>query len=194
MHENPCSYYQILGDYRCNIDAFSIVSIRRQDIESIRIWRNEQMDILRQNEPISKKQQIKYFNEVVIPSFKSISPNIVLFSYLVGNECIGYGGLVHIDWGNRDAEISFLLKTEFSKNIKLHQYYFDVFLKLLENTAFNKLNLRKIHTEAYDIRPWHIEIIEKNGFKFLNRIKNTTTVNGVKIDSLVHVKTKEMAG
>jgi hypothetical protein len=33
----------------------------------------------------------------------------LLFSFLKNGECIGYGGLVHINWIDQNAEISFMI-------------------------------------------------------------------------------------
>ncbi len=42
-----------LGDYK-------IIPLREEDIQLIRTWRNEQIDLLRQQKILSEKDQIKY--------------------------------------------------------------------------------------------------------------------------------------
>ena len=79
--------------------------------------------------------------------------------------CIGYGGLVHIDWNSKSTEISFLNITSRSKLKIIYQKDFSVFLKLIFNVVFNDLKFNKITTETYDVRPWTIAILEKSGFK-----------------------------
>ena len=44
---------------------------------------------------------------MVKKQFKEKQPNQLLFSFIENNLLIGYGGLVHIDWTNKNAEISF---------------------------------------------------------------------------------------
>ena len=55
--------------------TFSIVPIRSQDRYSIMQWRNEQMYHLRQNAPLTKEIQDKYFYNVVEKLFDQINPS-----------------------------------------------------------------------------------------------------------------------
>src|SRR5690554_1619401 len=99
---------------KCTFSAgnYSIVPIRYEDRYEIMKWRNEQIYHLRQKEPLTKEQQDRYFSETVGSLFTQVKPNQILFSYLKGDECVGYGGLVHINWTDRNAEISFIMQTE----------------------------------------------------------------------------------
>ena len=74
-------------------------------------WRNEQMYHLRQSKPLTEADQDRYFDEVVSQLFDQEQPEQILFSFLEGEKCIGYGGLVHINWGDRNAEVSFIMDT-----------------------------------------------------------------------------------
>ena len=56
---------------------------------------------LRQEVKLTKKMQELYFDEVITPSFDNKYLNQILFSVLENQKCIGYGGLVHIDWKNQ---------------------------------------------------------------------------------------------
>ena len=54
----------------------------------------------------------------------------VLFNYLHNGKCIGYGGLVHINWIDKNAEVSFIMDTELEENYfeflqayQLEKYY-----------------------------------------------------------------------
>ena len=96
-------------------DSVSIVPIREEDKYLIMQWRNEQMFHLRQNRLITREEQDNYFSDVITKSFYTANPQQILFSYIKDNECIGYGGLVHINWLDRNAEISFIMKTELEK-------------------------------------------------------------------------------
>ena len=88
---------------------YSIVPIRYKDRFKIMQWRNEQLFHLRQVKPLTEKDQENYFRNVVAKLFEQEKPNQLLFSYLKNNECIGYGGLVHINWFDKNAEISFII-------------------------------------------------------------------------------------
>src|SRR5207342_3568736 len=90
---------------------FSLVPLRSEDKFDIMKWRNEQIYHLRQQKPLNEFEQEKYFRTVVASLFEQEQPAQVLFSYLENDECIGYGGLVHINWKDRYAEISFIINT-----------------------------------------------------------------------------------
>jgi len=118
---------------------------------------------LRQNKVLTSQEQDKYFTEVILPLFDKAQPEQILFSFLEKGNCIGYGGLVHINWADQNAEISFLLKTETSnENFK---NYWNIFLHYLSDIAFNEMSLHKIFTYAFDVRPHLYEILEGAGFE-----------------------------
>jgi len=173
-----------LGDYK-------IIPLREEDIQLIRIWRNDQMDVLRQQKMLSKEEQIKYYNDIVKKSFQEIQPEIILFSYFFNGTCIGYGGLTNVDWIKKNAEISFLLDTKRTKNSDYYSKDFDAFLKIIIDLSFKELKFIRIFTETYDIRPTHIHILEKNGFKLEKSLKQHIFINGSFVDSLIHGLTGE---
>ena len=78
-------------------------------------WRNEQIYHLRQKRPLSADDQENYFANVVNKLFDQDKPEQILFSFLQGDTCIGYGGLVHINWVDNNAEISFIMDTGLEK-------------------------------------------------------------------------------
>jgi len=136
-------------------------------MELIRVWRNAQMRVLRQSRPLSPEDQKRYFRDVVMPTFEQPQPPMLLFTYLLDDHPIGYGGLVHIDWENRRAEISFLLETARSREDADGEYarLFSCFLALMKRIAFDELGLNRLYTETFDIRPLHVQVLEQNGFR-----------------------------
>ena len=46
---------------------YQLVPIRYEDREPIRAWRNAQLEVLRQAEPLTTEQQEAYFQRVVLP-------------------------------------------------------------------------------------------------------------------------------
>ncbi|MDC1244558.1 GNAT family N-acetyltransferase, partial [Crocinitomicaceae bacterium] len=132
-------------------NGFSIVPIRYEDRLEIMKWRNDQIYHLRQDKPLTEKDQNLYFKNTIAKLFQKENPNQILFSFLRENICIGYGGLVHINWIDKNAEISFVIDT------KLESEYFITlwrsFITLLEKVAFEEILLHKIFTYAYDLRP-----------------------------------------
>src|SRR5690606_14503527 len=134
------------------------VPIRYEDRLAIMKWRNEQIYHLRQNKPLTIEDQENYFKNTISRLFDQERPDQILFSYLKGGHCIGYGGLVHINWIDRNAEVSFIMdsaleSTEFS-------FHWDTFLSLISEVAFNELSLHKIYTYAFDLRPHLYKILE----------------------------------
>ena len=106
--------YLQLNPQSGQLGPYSLVPIRMEDREDIRQWRNEQMYHLRQNSPLSTEQQDLYFSTVVKGLFEEPNPSQYLFSYLHDGNCIGYGGLVHLDRERGSAELSFIMNTSFS--------------------------------------------------------------------------------
>ena len=108
-------------------DNYLLTAIRKEDIQKIRKWRNEQMDILRQDKPISYEDQEIYYLKSLVPNFSEKHPENILLSFLEDNKLIGYGGLVHINWETNSAEVSFLLETKrtWSGNLRSQFWWVD---------------------------------------------------------------------
>nr|WP_321234155.1 GNAT family N-acetyltransferase [uncultured Psychroserpens sp.] len=178
--------YKVLHNQVFSSDEFSIVPIRYEDRMDLLKWRNEQIYHLRQDKPLTKEDQDVYFKSVVSDLFNKEFPNQILFSYMENDVCIGYGGLVHINWIDKHAEISFIMNTE------LEQDYFTkhwtIFLKLIEAVAFKELQLHKLVTYAFDLRPHLYEIIENAGFIKEAVLKEHSLFNGAYLDVIMHGK------
>jgi len=181
-----------VNSYKClNCSDFSkgqfrLTPIRFEDRFEIMKWRNEQIYHLRQSQILTELEQDNYFNNVVSNLFDQERPDQILFSFLRNEECIGYGGLVHINWVDKNAEISFIMKTELEQ-IEF-SFLWSTFLFLIEKPAFIILGLNKIYTYAFDIRPHLYHVLEEAGFQFEARIKEHIFFDGKEIDVLVHSK------
>src|SRR5690349_3615317 len=108
--------YKVIPKERFDHNRWSALPIRDEDKYAIMTWRNEQIDILRQEEPLTRERQERYFANIVDPLFDSDQPDQLLFSVFFDNVLIGYGGLVHINWKSRNGEISFINSTDRSKS------------------------------------------------------------------------------
>lgn len=163
---------------------YKLVPIRDEDKYAIMQWRNEQIDVLRQAEPLTKEKQEIYFANVVDKLFEVNEPSQLLFSFLENEKLIGYGGLVHIDWKNGIAEVSFLTQT--SRNVG-QQFVSDWinYLLLLKQIS-RHLKLKKIFTYAYDLRPNLYDALLASGFIEEKRLKGGVEISGNKIDVLIH--------
>lgn len=178
--------YRVLKKQVYRDKEYSMVPIRMEDRYLIMKWRNEQIYHLRQENPLTKEEQDNYFDNVVRNLFEQGKPEQVLFSLLKNNECIGYGGLVHINWKDMNAEISFIMNTRLEG--EGFEYYWSVFLKLIEEAAFKEASLHKIYTYAFDIRSKLYEILEKAGFYKEAILKNHCCIKGEFKNVIIHAK------
>lgn len=178
--------YKYIDITECKSGDYALVPIREQDILKIKNWRNAQIDVLRQKELLTTEQQMKYFKEVIKPSFLEKKPEQILFSYLYKKRCIGYGGFVHISWSKKIMEISFLVDNKRAKKRKTYEKDMTTFFDSIKKIAFFELNFSKMVAETYSFRKFHITLMERAGFKLKKVIKNRGCVNGKHFDSLIH--------
>lgn len=168
---------QHLGDY-------SIVPLRYEDRFSIMKWRNEQIYHLRQARPLTEEDQQRYFDNVVSKLYDNPKPDQILFSYLEKGVCIGYGGLVHINWIDRNGEISFIMDTQLET--EHFAEHWSNYLTMLKAVAFDDLGLHKIYTYAFDLRPHLYTMLEANGYKREATLKEHCLFNGEYKDVVLH--------
>ena len=178
--------YKALTQQTYKNGEYEIVPIRYEDRIEIMKWRNEQIYHLRQSELLTIDKQDAYFVNTIAPLFNQEKPNQILFSFLQANDCIGYGGLVHINWIDLNAEVSFIMNTQleeasFSKN-------WSMFLKCLEQLAFGELEFHKIFIYAFDLRPHLYDVLELNGYFKDARLKDHCLFQGDFIDVLIYSK------
>lgn len=179
--------------YRCltvqsfkDHEGYELVPIREEDVESIRQWRNAQINILRQQQPLTIEEQKEYFQTHVWPLFQETNPKQLLFSYLHHGICIGYGALTYINWESKRAEISFLIDPQRLKFLPASQRDFTHYLHLICRVGFEHLHLHRLYTETYMTRPEMIAVIEQCGFRKEGTLRQHTLKNGKAIDSVIH--------
>ncbi len=165
---------------------YKLVPIRDSDKYLIMEWRNEQIEILRQDKRLTKGDQETYFATVVAKLFEKDFPGQLLFSVLEKDALVGYGGLVHIDWTNMHAEISFLTAT--ARNREKDQVIDDWkrFLKIIREISSLYLNFVKIYTYAFDVRPFLYQAFTDSNFIEEARLKKHVIISGRAYDVLIH--------
>ncbi|MDB4144774.1 GNAT family N-acetyltransferase [Flavobacteriaceae bacterium] len=178
--------YKALNKQAHKSGNYTITPLRYEDRLDIMRWRNEQIYHLRQNQPLTEVDQNNYFKDVVKAQFSQKRPNNILFSFLKNDVCIGYGGLVHINWTDKNAEISFIMDTSFEENY--FQDYWTSFLGLIEKVAFLDLKLHKIFTYAYDIRPNLFKVLLQASYLEEARLIEHCFFEDKFIDVLIHSK------
>jgi RimJ/RimL family protein N-acetyltransferase len=178
--------YNCLNQNEFVIEDYKLVPIRFKDRLAIMKWRNKQIYHLRQDIPLTFEKQDEYFNIVISNLFKLDQPSQILFSYLKNNKCIGYGGLVHINWIDKNAEISFIMDTELE--LDFFKFHWSKFLQMIELIAFKELNLKKIYTYAFDLRPNLYEVLLDSGYFNDAVLKQHCFFNGKYLDVVIHSK------
>jgi len=169
---------------------WSIVPIRYDDRFLIMKWRNEQVYHLRQNRPLTEKDQEEYFSNTIVQLFEQDQPSQLLFSYLENGICVGYGGLVHINRVDKHAEISFIMNTELEQ--EFFQEHWCTFLRLVEQIGFGELRLHKMYTYAYDIRPLLYKPLEEMGYKKDAVLEDHCLFKGGYKDVIIHSKINQL--
>lgn len=180
------SNYKVLKRQTFTQNNYKIVPIRHQDMFDIMKWRNEQIYHLRQNNPLTIEDQNNYYTNTITNLFEQNQPSQILFSYLENDICIGYGGLVHINWIDKNAEISFIINTALEK--KYFQKHWGIYLSLIEQVAFQELQFHKIYTYAFDLRPHLYEAIERAGYKKEATLDKHCYFEGTFKDVIIHSK------
>lgn len=178
--------YNCLGQNEFQKGGFKIIPIRYEDRFNIMKWRNEQTYHLRQDKLLTEVDQEAYFNNIVTKLFKEVEPSQILFSFMNGEKCIGYGGLVHVNWIDRNAEISFIMDTQLENDFFAVNWTF--FLQLIEEVAFKELCLNKIFTFAFDLRPNLFKSLEASNFIKEAVLKEHYFFKGKFYDVIYHSK------
>ena len=176
--------YNCLKRQEYKLGDYSLVPLRYEDRFDIMNWRNEQIYHLRQARPLTEEDQQYYFDSVVAKLFGQSMPDQVLFSFLENGRCVGYGGLVHINWIDRNAEISFLMDTRLEEGHFAE--YWSIYLSMLKELSFDDLGLHKIYTYAFDLRPHLYTVLEANGFVREAILKDHCLFEGLYKDVVIH--------
>lgn len=178
--------YKVLSTSVYECESLKLVPVRHEDRFEIMNWRNRQIEYLRQSRPLTEDEQNNYFSNVVASQFEKDNPEQLLFSYLKNNELIGYGGLVHIDWRNKHAEISFLLNPDNNNEIS-YLTLFSSYLALIEKVAV-EINLNKIFTVGYDLISYRFEPLVGRKYDLDARLKDHKVIDEKPCDVLIYSK------
>lgn len=178
--------YKCLQKNNFSIGKYKITPIRFKDRIYIMNWRNEQMYHLRQKSILNIQDQNNYFKNVVLKLFNKKNPEQILFSYILNNKCIGYGGLVHINWNKKYAEISFIMET--SLESEYFHFHWKNFLLMIEKIGFDELDFEKLNTYAYDLRPHLYNVLEDNGYKKIKEEFSEKILDNKKLKVIIHSK------
>ena len=172
------------NDY--SFENYTLLPLRYEDISKIKKWRNDQISVLRQNKILTDADQENYYQELVEKSFFNPKPNEILFSFLLDDTCIGYGGMVYVDWDKKTAEISFITETKRANLNEIYQNDFTAFITILFRISFSELLFNKLTTETYGIRTNTLRILDQLGFQLKKIDKKKILINNEMYDSFHH--------
>ena len=182
----PSHTYACFKQQRISYQGYTIRTVQLGDIEYIRLWRNAQMGVLRQKKEISPLEQLNYYEQHVWPTMDDKQPLNLLLAYLLDDQLIGYGGLVHIDWENQRAEVSFLLNPARTHDPDSYSDDFFAFLKIIKTLAFDDLNMQRLFTETFSTRRHHIRVLEAADFRLEGVLRRHVILDGRPADSFIH--------
>jgi RimJ/RimL family protein N-acetyltransferase len=180
--------YKILPSHPIVSGEIELAAVQLGEIEKIRQWRNQQMNVLRQSKEISREDQVRYFENKVWQDLESSTPNQILLSIYKNEVHIGYGGLVHISWENFRAEISFLLDTSLGEESETYTKVFDNFLEAIEKISRDALKIHRLHLETYSFRDKHLNVIEARGFSHEGTLIDHNFIDDRWFNSILHGK------
>ncbi|MDD5016526.1 MAG: hypothetical protein PHO15_00325 [Eubacteriales bacterium] len=140
--------------------------LRKADCEQVRIWRNEQLEILRTSVPLTEEMQEDFYYNVVcdrnanarywgvVEDGNHFRNKSVDGATVTGynDALIGMCGIENISWENRNGEMSILFAPD-------RWDTFEPAIEELLNRGFNFLNLENLYTETYfcnkHLSRWH---------------------------------------
>jgi RimJ/RimL family protein N-acetyltransferase len=178
--------YACLSTQRFERGDYAAIPVAADHIERIRQWRNAQITSLRQAAPITEAQQLQYYRNAIWPQSGLRQPDNILFAFLHRDRHVGYGGLVHVAWAHKRAEISFLLDPIYVSQPNVYAEHFLHFLELMKQVAFGDLALNRLYTETYAFRVHHMSVLEAAGWQVEGTMRSHVIVDGKETDSVLH--------
>jgi len=182
LHDNYNN--KLIGSVGCYNHRY-FFPLSKEDLSSIKDWRNTQMDILRQWRPLTDRNQENWYhvvsedNHQVIFSIKECNQD-------AATQLIGYCGITNIDYINRRGEISFLVDPSRAEDLILYQPDIFAVLNHLCQYGFDRLNLHKLFTETFDFRVKHISLLEQFGMHLDGVIREHQYIRGNYHNSVIH--------
>jgi RimJ/RimL family protein N-acetyltransferase len=178
--------YRCLREQERHRAEHAVMPVQDEHIEPIRRWRNAQIDVLRQTQPLSEHEQLSYYERVIWPSMQLSEPAQILFVLKHRATVLGYGGLVHIAWADRRAELSFLLDPAIARDPGRYELHFRAHIALMLEVAGSDLGFHRLFTETFDVRPLHVAVLESTGFVREGTLRDHVRIGDDFVNSLIH--------
>ena len=138
-----------------------LVPIEREDLEPLRIWRNQPnfRKYFREYREISKEMQLKWYENKVLGD-----PSTIMFAIRSNedNSLLGCCGLCYINWVHRNADLSLYIgyQNAYIDNLG----YAKEACQLMFSYGFKELGLRKIWSEIYEFDESKFKLYSELGF------------------------------
>jgi hypothetical protein len=164
----------------------TVSALGEDDLEPIRQWRNEQMDVLRQSEVITEAAQGAWYRTVYLPAVVSVRPTQLLFVLQQDGERQAYGGYTNLEWNVGRAELSFLAPPAVARDIDRYVATQQLFFSFLLSFGFGQLHLTRLFTETYAFRAEHMRVLERIGLRHEGTTRRHGWAQGGPADSVIH--------
>lgn len=159
--------------YRLEGERIILREYRREDLSYMRKWVND-FEITRTLSNVFLYPHTMADTENFIDSMIEGKMKGFVIAHKDTEEYIGQLDLIKIDWSNRVGTIGIVIGTK--KN--LSKGYGTEAIKLLQEFAFNKLNLNKLELDVREFNKRGIRCYEKSGFKVEGIIRENYYENG----------------
>lgn len=159
--------------YRLEGERIILREYRREDLSYMRKWVND-YEITRTLSnvflyPHTMADTENFINGMIEGKMKGF-----VIAHKGSEDYIGQLDLINIDWPNRVATIGIVIGTKEN----LSKGYGTEAIKLLQEFAFNKLNLNKLELDVREFNKRGIRCYEKSGFKIEGVIRENYYENG----------------
>jgi len=116
----------------------------REEVEQVRLWRNETLEAFRTPYPLTKEMQEDFFDNVIC----NRNHNSRWWSVYKGDAFLGLAGLTDIEWENGLAQISLVI-APFYQGIGHGRRA----VGLVLSEGFDNMGLKTIYGECYECNP-----------------------------------------
>lgn len=164
--------------------AVGLRAIEKNDLSQLLEWRNNPNNRLffREYRELNSTNQEQWFEKYVM---NDLSTRMFAIVDLYTNDLLGACGLCYIDWINRSADFSIYIGKD---NIYIDSNIAIDAAKVMENYAFEELNLHRLWAEVYSIDEKKIIFFQQLDFELEGVFKETHWTTGRWINSLYYAK------
>lgn len=152
--------------------AVHLRAIEERALPLLRDWRNseELRHTFREHRLLNMLNQQDWLARV------SRDPSVEMFGIYQIDMLVGVCGLCNINWVNRTAEVSILVKEKHARLV----------MKELHQKAFEEYNLHRLWAEVYEFDLAKIALLEKHGYAQEGRLREHVFKLGKYHDSLIY--------